>query len=89
MSSKKNQSVDQIIAKWKECLDSEESDKMTLIDFIREFAKEKRGNVLLLAKETGIDGSVISHLVTGKQAPPSMERIVDLSTAVKKLRKSH
>ncbi|WP_025179715.1 hypothetical protein [Leptospira interrogans] len=89
MSLKKQPSVDQIIAKWKDCFDTEESDKATLINFIRDFAKEKRGNVLLLARETGIDGSVISHLVTGKQAPPSMERIVRLSLAAQKLRKTH
>ncbi|WP_303609238.1 helix-turn-helix domain-containing protein [Leptospira santarosai] len=84
MSSKKNQSVDQIIAKWHDCLEAEELDKQILTDYIREFVGSKRGNQALLARESGIDPVVITHLLNGTQNP-SFERILRLSKTVQKL----
>ncbi|EMO20753.1 hypothetical protein LEP1GSC161_0278 [Leptospira santarosai str. CBC1416] len=84
MSSKKNQSVDQIIAKWDDCLEAEELDKRILTDYIREFVESKRGNQALLARESGIDPIVITQLLKQIQNP-SFERILQLSKTVQKL----
>ncbi|WP_017860892.1 helix-turn-helix domain-containing protein [Leptospira interrogans] len=86
MSSKKQPSVDQIIAKWDECLEGEELDRQILTNYIREFVEAQRGNQALLARESGIDPPVIVHLLK-KTQDPSFERILKLSKIVQKLLK--
>ncbi|WP_045193846.1 hypothetical protein [Leptospira interrogans] len=87
MSLKKQPSVDQIIAKWDECLEGEELDRQILTNYIREFVEAKRGNQALLARESGIEKTAISHLIGGTQAFPSIERVIILSKTVRLLKK--
>ncbi|EMO20701.1 hypothetical protein LEP1GSC168_0024 [Leptospira santarosai str. HAI134] len=83
---KKN--ISTIIKKWEECLSSEDSDKQVLVEHIIKFLQSARGNAALLAKETGINRSIISHLSDTTKPLPSLERLIVLAKASIKLENS-
>ncbi|WP_042798492.1 hypothetical protein [Leptospira kirschneri] len=74
-----------VIKRRRENLDSEESDRQILTDYIRYFVDQKRGNAALLAKMSGIRLGTISTITTGIGNLSSMERLVVLSETIQKI----
>ncbi|ULG86772.1 hypothetical protein [Leptospira interrogans] len=81
----KEQSIEEIIAHRRNCLDTEESDKEALTEYVRQFAKAKRGNTILLSRESGIPNAKISNLLNNSGNPPGMETLVILALTIKNL----
>ncbi|WP_082280559.1 transcriptional regulator [Leptospira interrogans] len=81
----KEQSIEEIIAHRRNCLDTEESDKEALTEYVRQFAKAKRGNTILLSRESGIPNAKISNLLNQSGFPPGMEIILKLAETIQKL----
>nr|WP_232435220.1 XRE family transcriptional regulator [Leptospira noguchii] len=77
-----------MVKKWRDCLQTEESDREMLTDYIRNFVESKRGNVALLSRESNIAVPVISNLINKSKTPPSMGRILKLVETIQKLTKS-
>ncbi|MDI7165930.1 hypothetical protein [Leptospira santarosai] len=65
----------------------EETDKKLLIEYIQFFAEEKRGNIALLSKESGVAPPIISQLLSGTWNRASIERILTLAETVQRLLK--
>ncbi|MDI7165928.1 hypothetical protein [Leptospira santarosai] len=83
----KTETIKQIITHRRKCVDLEQAHREALIDYIREFAGAKRGNQALLAKESGVPGSRISHLINNTGRPPGMDGLLTLAEAIIKLHK--
>ncbi|WP_017860763.1 hypothetical protein [Leptospira interrogans] len=77
--------IKQIIEHRRKCVDTEESDKEALTEYIREFAKAKRGNTILLSRESGVPDAKISNLLNQSGFPPGMEIILKLAETIQKL----
>ncbi|WP_170875472.1 hypothetical protein [Leptospira alexanderi] len=80
--------VSTVIRRRRENLDSEESDRQILTDYIRYFVEQKRGNAALLAKESSVRLGTISTITTGVGNLSSMERLLILSETIQKILKS-
>ncbi|QOI36791.1 hypothetical protein [Leptospira interrogans] len=81
----KKEMIDQIISRREICLDTEESDREALIEYIREFVDAARGNQILLARESGIPQSKISNLIRGNGFPSGMIVILTLAKAIRNI----
>ncbi|WP_230457198.1 XRE family transcriptional regulator [Leptospira santarosai] len=81
----KKETIDQIILRRQHCLDTIESDREMLIDFIREYVDAKRGNQMLLSNASGIPQNKISNLVRDNGFPPGMEIILTLAKTIKNI----
>ncbi|WP_423202018.1 XRE family transcriptional regulator [Leptospira kirschneri] len=63
-------------------MDSEQEHREALIEYIREFVEKKRGNTVLLSKQTGIPVSRISNLVNNSGRPPGMDGLLLLAETI-------
>ncbi|EKR82536.1 hypothetical protein LEP1GSC084_1085 [Leptospira interrogans serovar Medanensis str. L0448] len=81
----KKEMIDQAIERRQHCLNTSESDRALMIEYIREFVELKRGNQILLARESGIPQSKISNLLNGTGTSAGMETLVILALAVKNI----
>lgn len=81
----KKEIIDQAIERRQHCLNTSESDRALMIEYIREFVELKRGNQILLARESGIPQSKISNLLNGTGTSAGMETLVILALAVKNI----
>ncbi|ULG86774.1 hypothetical protein [Leptospira interrogans] len=81
----KKEMIDQVIERRQHCLNTSESDRALMIEYIREFVELKRGNQILLARESGIPQSKISNLLNGTGTSAGMETLVILALAVKNI----
>ncbi|UMQ60529.1 XRE family transcriptional regulator [Leptospira interrogans] len=81
----KKEMIDQAIERRQHCLNTSESDRTLMIEYIREFVEQKRGNQILLARESGIPQSKISNLLNGTGTSAGMETLVILALAVKNI----
>ncbi|WP_061226139.1 hypothetical protein [Leptospira interrogans] len=79
------ETIDQAIKRRQHCLNTSESDRALMIEYIREFVELKRGNQILLARESGIPQSKISNLLNGTGTSAGMETLVILALAVKNI----
>ncbi|WP_078123976.1 transcriptional regulator [Leptospira alexanderi] len=85
MTSKKDPTITEIIRRRRQCLDTIESDRELLIDFIREFVDAKRGNQTLLVNASGVRQSTISNLIRNAGPSPGIEVIVLLAETIQKI----
>ncbi|WP_016755729.1 helix-turn-helix domain-containing protein [Leptospira santarosai] len=85
MKNGMNRTPDQVIRQRRKCVDSEESDKEILTEYIREFVESKRGNQKRLAEASGVAESAISNLLKNTRKPPGMENILLLAEKIQKL----
>ncbi|WP_082294593.1 transcriptional regulator [Leptospira noguchii] len=76
-------SIEEIIAHRRNCLDTEESDRQALTEYIREFVDAARGNQIRLARESGIPQSKISNLLNKTGTSPGMETLIILAQSIK------
>ncbi|WP_032922411.1 hypothetical protein [Leptospira santarosai] len=84
MAEKKSKpSIEEIIAHRRNCLDTEESDRQVLTEYIREFVNAARGNQIRLARESGIPQSKISNLLNKTGNPLGTEALIILSQTIK------
>ncbi|MDI7165926.1 hypothetical protein [Leptospira santarosai] len=83
----KKETIDRAIERRQHCLDTSESDRLLLIDYIREFVDSKRGNQRLLTNASGVPESRISNLIRGTGRPPGIESIVALAKIIQNLHK--
>ncbi|WP_082278983.1 transcriptional regulator [Leptospira interrogans] len=81
----KEQSIEEIIAHRRSCLDTEESDREALTEYVRQFAKSKRGNTILLSRESGIPNAKISNMLNQTGTSVGMETLVILALTIKNL----
>ncbi|EKR82613.1 hypothetical protein LEP1GSC084_1089 [Leptospira interrogans serovar Medanensis str. L0448] len=66
-------------------MDSEQEHREALIEYIREFVEQKRGNTVLLSQQTGIPVSRISNLVNNSGRPPGMDGLLTLAEVIQKV----
>ncbi|ULG90676.1 XRE family transcriptional regulator (plasmid) [Leptospira interrogans] len=86
MAEKKSKpSIEEIIAHRRNCLATEESDREALTEYIRNFAKSKRGNMATLTRESGIPQSKISNMLNGTGTSAGMETLVILALTIKNI----
>ncbi|MDI7183628.1 XRE family transcriptional regulator [Leptospira santarosai] len=78
-------SIEEIIAHRRNCLDTEESDRQVLTEYIRQFAKAKRGNTILLSRQSGIPNAKISNMLNGTGTSVGIETLVILAQTIKNL----
>ncbi|EMO53875.1 hypothetical protein [Leptospira noguchii] len=81
----RKETIKQIIEHRRKCVDSEQEHREALIEYIREFAKAKRGNTILLSRQSGIPNAKISNLLNQSGFPPGMEIILTLAETIQKL----
>ncbi|WP_082285151.1 transcriptional regulator [Leptospira interrogans] len=86
MAEKKSKpSIEEIIAHRRNCLDTEESDREALTEYIRQFVDAARGNQIRLARESGIPQSKISNMLNGTGTSAGMETLVILALTIKNI----
>ncbi|WP_000037337.1 hypothetical protein [Leptospira interrogans] len=81
----KKETIKQIIEHRRKCVDSEQEHREALIEYIREFVEQKRGNTVLLSQQTGIPVSRISNLVNNSGRPPGMDGLLTLAEVIQKV----
>ncbi|WP_170875473.1 XRE family transcriptional regulator [Leptospira alexanderi] len=85
MTSKKGTQIDQAIERRRQNMDTEESDRELLIQYIREFVDARRGNQKLLAEASSIPQNKISSLIRGRNFSPGMDSIIILAETIQKI----
>ncbi|WP_025180272.1 hypothetical protein [Leptospira interrogans] len=81
----KKEMIDQAIERRQHCLDTSESDRALMIEYIREFVELKRGNQRRLAEASSVPESRISNLLKNTGVSPGIEIILILAQNAKKL----
>ncbi|EMO53896.1 hypothetical protein [Leptospira noguchii] len=81
--AEQKETIDQVIKRRQHCLDTSESDRTLMIEYIREFVEAKRGNQIRLARESGIPQSKISNLLNKTGNPLGTEALIILSQTIK------
>ncbi|EMO27303.1 hypothetical protein LEP1GSC170_1229 [Leptospira interrogans serovar Bataviae str. HAI135] len=77
--AEQKETIDQVIKRRQHCLDTSESDRTLMIEYIREFVEAKRGNQRRLAEASGIPESRISNLLKNTGVSPGIEVILILT----------
>ncbi|MBE0302161.1 XRE family transcriptional regulator [Leptospira interrogans] len=83
----KKEMIDQAIERRQHCLNTSESDRTLMIEYIREFVEQKRGNQRRLAEASSVPESRISNLLKNTGRPPGMESIISLAKSIRILHK--
>ncbi|MBM2890061.1 XRE family transcriptional regulator (plasmid) [Leptospira interrogans serovar Canicola] len=81
----KKEMIDQAIERRQHCLNTSESDRTLMIEYIREFVEQKRGNQRRLAEASSVPESRISNLLKNTGVSPGIEIILILAQNAKKL----
>ncbi|MDI7219377.1 XRE family transcriptional regulator [Leptospira santarosai] len=79
------ETIDQIISRREISLETEESDRALLVEYVREFVDAKRGNQKLLAEASSIPQNKISSLIRNSPMAPGMGVIVTLAKTIKNI----